>query len=856
MKNFVKPFALVLTLLIFGGLVPRVSAQSTCPGGASLSGWYGMLVGSYSGTGGKYLVGALNFDGACGITGTNTYGGNDGNIAQASVTGSYGANADGTMGITLNLAGQTTPQTYIVGVSQSGNEAVGIETDGTSGIIDLQAQLISPSGGYSNASLNGTYAIACIGGGVDLNFQSFDGNGNITGVDSEQNNGGVTTNTPYTGTYTVNSDGTFLGNVIFNGFPVPFYGVVDNGNNEVEFIYKDYNSCSGKKSTSTTLSGTYGLLASGTSVTGGGEQFLSGVLNLNSGSLTGEVNGGVNGVYSNSPVTGSYTVLSNNTVWISMNLVSQGITETYNVGVSEAGYEADGIETDNLATATVDLQSQVLSNGQTYSDSNLNGSYASVCSNIGLYALNYVTFNGAGSLSGSLAFSDGGTYYGDNAITGSYSVNADGTFSGSLTGGFAQYSFTGAIENDGAEIAYTYETGGTGNMACSGVSTYGPVGTAPLAATPTLSLAPGAYIGAQSVTLSDTTPGAVIYFTTNGTPPTPNSPNYAGTPLSLSTTATTEIEAIAVAAGYNNSAILSGTYSIRIPLSQTISFPSIPTQNGPGTITLAATASSGLPVSYSVSSGWATVNGNVLTTTGAGSVTVTASQGGNVYYSAAPPVSQNFTVNPNAGQLNGQNCNGEYTGKYKNNLTVSSGQTCIFTNGGITGTLTLNGGTVLLENNSFVRGSLHVSSGTVTIMNSTLGHNLQVTNGGSFAISGTTIAGNVVVLNLPAGPGTNTICGSSVTGNVQVQNSGTAVQLGATGCAGNVVGGDIEVHKNSAATTIDYNTVNGSLIDQTNTAPTQVFTNAVSMNLQCQWNRSITGGGNTASSKQGQCTRF
>src|SRR5208337_3738833 len=133
-------------------------------------------------------------------------------------------------------------------------------------------------------------------------------------------------------------------------------------------------------------------------------------------------------------------------------------------------------ETDNLATATVDLQSQVLSNGQTYSNANLNGTYAVVCSNIALYALNYVTFNGAGSFSGSLAYSNNGSYAGDNAITGSYSVNADGTFSGSLAGGFAQYSLTGALENDGAEIAYTYEEGGAGNQACSGVSTYGPIG--------------------------------------------------------------------------------------------------------------------------------------------------------------------------------------------------------------------------------------------------------------------------------------------------------------------------------------------------------------------------------------------
>jgi sugar lactone lactonase YvrE len=81
-------------------------------------------------------------------------------------------------------------------------------------------------------------------------------------------------------------------------------------------------------------------------------------------------------------------------------------------------------------------------------------------------------------------------------------------------------------------------------------------------------------------------------------------------------------------------------------ISQTINFPSIPTQTyGGPAVTLNATATSGLTVSYSVTNGSATVNGNILTITGAGSVTVQASQSGNGEYAAATPVSQTFTVN-------------------------------------------------------------------------------------------------------------------------------------------------------------------------------------------------------------------
>jgi sugar lactone lactonase YvrE len=80
---------------------------------------------------------------------------------------------------------------------------------------------------------------------------------------------------------------------------------------------------------------------------------------------------------------------------------------------------------------------------------------------------------------------------------------------------------------------------------------------------------------------------------------------------------------------------------------QTITFPMIPTQTyGGGTVTLNAAASSGLPVSYAIISGPAVVSGNVLTITGAGSVTVQASQPGSNNYAPATPVSQTFTVNP------------------------------------------------------------------------------------------------------------------------------------------------------------------------------------------------------------------
>jgi hypothetical protein len=79
-------------------------------------------------------------------------------------------------------------------------------------------------------------------------------------------------------------------------------------------------------------------------------------------------------------------------------------------------------------------------------------------------------------------------------------------------------------------------------------------------------------------------------------------------------------------------------------LAQAISFTNPgPRTYGAAPLSLSATADSGLPVSFSVVSGPATVSGSTLTITGAGTVTVRASQAGNPTYGPTS-VDQIFTV--------------------------------------------------------------------------------------------------------------------------------------------------------------------------------------------------------------------
>ncbi len=84
----------------------------------------------------------------------------------------------------------------------------------------------------------------------------------------------------------------------------------------------------------------------------------------------------------------------------------------------------------------------------------------------------------------------------------------------------------------------------------------------PPAATPALSVPSGTYTAAQTVAMTDTTPGAAIHYTIDGTSPTTSSTEYSS-PVTVGYSET--VQAIAAATGYSASAVATATYTIDLP---------------------------------------------------------------------------------------------------------------------------------------------------------------------------------------------------------------------------------------------------------------------------------------------------
>jgi hypothetical protein len=194
-------------------------------------------------------------------------------------------------------------------------------------------------------------------------------------------------------------------------------------------------------------------------------------------------------------------------------------------------------------------------------------------------------------------------YYTTN---GSTPTTSSSVYSGSLT-----------ITANTTVNAIATASGFTQSAVASAVYTLTAAQTA--AATPIISPASGtSFASSLSVSIADSTPGAIIYYTTNGSIPTTSSSVYSG-PFTI--TAATTVKAIASASGFTQSAVASASYTLRSPAAAPIISPASGTSFASSLSVSIADSTPGAIIYY-------TTNGSAPTTSSSvysGPFTITAS---------------------------------------------------------------------------------------------------------------------------------------------------------------------------------------------------------------------------------------
>jgi len=186
----------------------------------------------------------------------------------------------------------------------------------------------------------------------------------------------------------------------------------------------------------------------------------------------------------------------------------------------------------------------------------------------------------------------------------------------------------------------------------------------PFTTTLALNPAPTSAAPGQAVVLTaDLSPYSSSGYTAGGTVTFFDGATALGPPVSVASgiaslsksDVTTGAHSITAAYSGDTNFSASGTESatsVTITATQTITFAALnPVTYGLAPLALAATASSDLPVAFSVISGPAAVSGTSLTITGAGNVIIQADQAGNSNYQAAPPLQRTLVVNKAASSL-------------------------------------------------------------------------------------------------------------------------------------------------------------------------------------------------------------
>jgi alpha-tubulin suppressor-like RCC1 family protein len=294
-----------------------------------------------------------------------------------------------------------------------------------------------------------------------------------------------------------------------------------------------------------------------------------------------------------------------------------------------------------------------------------------------------------------------------NYAAGTYTSSLNVTVSTATSGATIHYTLNGndpttsdSTVTSGSTVAITgtktlkakaFKTG----MAASGVTS---AAYELQVSSPNFSPTPTTYTSAQTVTISTTTSGASIRYTSDGSTPTASSTLYT-TPVSVGTS--TVLKAIGLKTDWTDSAVAAGTYTMNFG---TLATPTADQATGDyvGSVTVTLSASVGATIRYTTNNTAVQSNSTIYTTSLTIDVTTTLRfKAFHPDYAASTEVTRTYTLSPAAPAFSPTA--GAYTAGQEVTITgATSGSTIHYTINGVEPTTSdpviTSGSTVVVGN--------------------------------------------------------------------------------------------------------------------------------------------------------------
>ncbi|HPY86677.1 MAG TPA: chitobiase/beta-hexosaminidase C-terminal domain-containing protein [Spirochaetota bacterium] len=276
------------------------------------------------------------------------------------------------------------------------------------------------------------------------------------------------------------------------------------------------------------------------------------------------------------------------------------------------------------------------------------------------------------------------------------------------------------VEAMNASNAVYYSKSFTATVAESGLFTNSSALDQKIATAPVFSVAGGTYTSDQSISLSTTTSGASIYYTTNGNNPTSGSTLYTA-PISVAGSGTSmTIKAITIKSGLTSSSIVTNAYTINYPDCAAPTFsPNSGSFTSATNVTITS-ATAGATIHYTTNGFTPTTgspsisNGSSITLSASGTYTVKAIAVKSGYDNSAVGSSGSITINyPDCATPVITPSSGTYTSAQTISISCGTSGASIYytTNGNTPDTgSTLYSGTFTLSSSATVK-AIAVKSG-------------------------------------------------------------------------------------------------------------------------------------------------